>query len=86
MNTVAQDAGSITLATRHFSKFFISAIDLNLLDQDIDSGYQPGVDDWQFVNNGSFIEKGGHCAGQSVSSSGITSLGRTVRMYISTDL
>jgi hypothetical protein len=66
MNTVAQDAGSITLATRHFCSFFMSAVDKTLLTKDIDSGFLPGEDDWQFTNRGSYLEQGGHCAGQSV--------------------
>ncbi len=66
MNTVAQDAASITIATRHFCSFFISAVDKETLKKDIDSGFRPGIDDWQFNNYGSYIASGGHCAGQSV--------------------
>lgn len=33
----------------------------------IDTGFKPGVDDWEFVNAGSYISPGGHCAGQSIS-------------------
>jgi len=66
----AQDDGSITIVTRHFSNLIVSIIDmakLNLdIDKDIDSGFRPGVDDWQFVNRGSYIERSGHCAGQSL--------------------
>lgn len=32
----------------------------------ISSGFTPGVDDWEFVNYGSYIAPGGHCAGQSL--------------------
>ncbi|HPR30962.1 MAG TPA: PKD domain-containing protein [Prolixibacteraceae bacterium] len=32
----------------------------------ISSGFTPGVDDWEFINYGSYLEPGGHCAGQSV--------------------
>ncbi len=32
----------------------------------IASGFLPGVDDWEFVNYGSYIATGGHCAGQSM--------------------
>lgn len=32
----------------------------------IDTGFRPGVDDWEFVNRGSYIAPGGHCAGQSM--------------------
>ncbi len=34
----------------------------------IETGYQPGVDDWEFTNYGSYIAPGGHCAGQSITS------------------
>lgn len=32
----------------------------------INTGFTPGIDDWEFVNHGSYIAAGGHCAGQSV--------------------
>jgi len=63
---VAQDADSITLGTRHFSSFVVSMISKAALKEDIDTGFKPGVDDWQFTNYGSYIAQGGHCAGQSV--------------------
>ena len=67
MPLVASDANSITVATRHFSSFFISMIEKALLKKDIDSGFCPGIDDWQFTNYGSYIAPGGHCEGQSLS-------------------
>jgi len=66
MNLLASDASSITVGARHFSDFIISMIPLVKLKKDIDSGFRPGIDDWQFVNRGSYIEPGGHCAGQSL--------------------
>jgi hypothetical protein len=33
----------------------------------ISSGFTPGIDDWEFVNHGSYIAPGGHCAGQTIS-------------------
>jgi len=57
----------VTLATRHFSSFFLSMVDLALLETDIDSGFRPGIDDWQFTNYGSYIASDGHCAGQALS-------------------
>ena len=33
---------------------------------EIATGFKPGVDDWEFVNRGSYIARGGHCAGQSI--------------------
>ena len=65
MPLVGRDADSITVATRHFSNFFISTIEDALLKKDIDSGFRPGIDDWQFDNNGSYIAPG-HCSGQSI--------------------
>lgn len=31
-----------------------------------ESGFRPGVDDWEFVNGGSYIATIGHCTGQSI--------------------
>jgi hypothetical protein len=56
---------SITLATRHFSEFFVSAISEMLLAGKIDTKFRPEYDDWQFPNYGSYIEPGGHCAGMT---------------------
>lgn len=67
MPLVDADASSVTVATQHFSSFFISAVDAAILSANIDSGFRPGTDDWQFVNNGSALEPKGHCAGQSLS-------------------
>lgn len=58
---------SITVATEHFSDVAVSKIKQSELEGiDVDTGFEPGYDDWQFVNYGSFIEPGGHCAGQSI--------------------
>jgi hypothetical protein len=67
MPLTAESATSITVATRHFSSFVISIIDKFKLKKDIDTSFRPGIDDWQFINYGSFIAPEGHCAGQSVS-------------------
>jgi hypothetical protein len=32
----------------------------------ISSGFTPGVDDWEFPNEGSYIQSMGHCSGQSM--------------------
>lgn len=65
---VDADTDSITVATSHFSSFFVSMVKKALLTKDIDSGFRPGIDDWQFTNYGSFIARDGHCEGQSISS------------------
>ncbi|MBN1317338.1 MAG: zinc ribbon domain-containing protein [Anaerolineales bacterium] len=60
-------SGRATVATSHFSDMLFSKIPLSeLANTDVDTGFNPGVDDWQFVNEGSIIAKGGHCAGQSL--------------------
>jgi alpha-tubulin suppressor-like RCC1 family protein len=33
----------------------------------IDTGFRPGIDDWEFANAGSALEPDGHCIGQSLS-------------------
>jgi hypothetical protein len=65
--TDGQDSKSITIATRHFSNILVSMISLSSLNgiTKVDSGFRPGVDDWEFVNGGSYIAPGGYCAGQS---------------------
>lgn len=32
----------------------------------IASGFKPGIDDWEFINYGSYMAPGGHCAGQNM--------------------
>ena len=47
----------------------ISSIRETILDGQptLSSGFTPGVDDWEFINSGSYIAPGGHCAGQAIS-------------------
>lgn len=44
------------------------AIDLGVLalKSELNTGFKPGTDDWEFTNYGSYLEPGGHCAGQSL--------------------
>ena len=66
---LSRDTGSLTVATKHFSKIIVSSIardTLFKLTGEVNSGFKPGVDDWQFTNYGSYIAQGGHCAGQSM--------------------
>lgn len=51
-----------------YMNIVVSAIKTSVLaDQGlISSGFRPGVDDWEFVNRGSYVSPGGHCAGQSM--------------------
>lgn len=66
---VGSGDGFITVATRHFSDLVASSISFNELrgKLDIDTGFRPGYDDWQFTNYGSLVAPRGHCAGQAVS-------------------
>jgi hypothetical protein len=66
MPLLAEDGTSVTIATQHFSGFFLSMVKLALLSPKIDSGFRPGKDDWQFENDGSYITPGGNCAGQTL--------------------
>ncbi|MGQ9684294.1 MAG: hypothetical protein ACUVX9_17320, partial [Anaerolineae bacterium] len=57
----------ISIVTSHFSGIVVSRIKINMLGEiTVDTGFMPGVDDWQFVNRGSVITPPGHCSGQSV--------------------
>jgi hypothetical protein len=66
MPLLAEDGTSVTVATEHFSSFFVSLVERALLPETIDSGFRPGKDDWQFPNYGSYITPGGNCAGQTL--------------------
>ncbi|NLT17674.1 MAG: zinc ribbon domain-containing protein [Clostridiales bacterium] len=60
--------GYVTLGVRHFSELGVGAVsetDAAAVDS-YDTGFKPGVDDFHMENNGSYIEPGGHCAGQSL--------------------
>lgn len=67
---IDENKNSVTIVTRHFSHIVISSIAINyllyLMRDEIDSGFKPEIDDWQFTNYGSYISPGGHCAGQSI--------------------
>ncbi len=71
---VEADATSVTFATRHFSTTLILQW-LGVTTVTVpttDTGFRPGVDDWQFANYGSVARlgsttaRGGHCVGQSL--------------------
>jgi hypothetical protein len=58
----------ITFVTSHFSDLVITKIPWYVLENiSTDTGFAPGVDDWQFQNHGSYLAPGGHCAGQAIS-------------------
>lgn len=56
---------SITLLTSHFSEIVVSKVKTDRIMDDIDTGFNPGMDDIQSKNIGSYIESDGHCAGQT---------------------
>jgi hypothetical protein len=63
---VSENDDSITIATRNFTNMIVSSIERYRLTDLAESGFRPGFDDWQFPNYGSYLEPGGHCAGQSL--------------------
>jgi len=63
-------SGSTTQGLANSTDFLtlvVSAIPRNQLGGDIQTGFTPGTDDWEFPNYGSTVESGGQCAGQSMS-------------------
>ena len=65
---VSETSDSITVATKHFSGIVAAKTDISAFaNVSVETGFAPGYDDWQFVNYGSFVAPGGHCAGQSIS-------------------
>ncbi len=68
MPLIRQEADTVTVATRHFSSFVVSAIPEETLkvQMPITSEYLPGRDDFKFANHGSWLAPSGHCAGQSI--------------------
>jgi len=61
--------GNHVLDATSFGNLIIASIEESRLAQSniISTGFKPGVDDWEFINYGSFLAPGGHCAGQSMS-------------------
>ncbi|MBS1538410.1 MAG: hypothetical protein JST20_11760 [Bacteroidetes bacterium] len=48
-----------------FTQLIVSSVDTNELMKDHFTPFKPGVDDWQFINWGSYISPDGNCAGQA---------------------
>ena len=57
----------VTVMSRHFCEFLLLKIPIAELPDEVDTGFRPGVDDWEFRNLGSYIAPRGHCAGQALS-------------------
>ncbi|MBI5646648.1 MAG: hypothetical protein HY962_06920 [Ignavibacteriae bacterium] len=51
---------------RNWADVIVAGIATGDLTGKISSGFSPGVDDWEFINWGSYIAPGGHCTGQSL--------------------
>jgi hypothetical protein len=62
---VEQTGTTATVAAQHFSEVFVAVADWSKVPATVDSGFRPGIDDWQFPNYGSYIAPTGHCEGQS---------------------
>jgi hypothetical protein len=64
------DAGGdgVIVATRHFSSFFVGAIERALLPEEVGTGYRVQEDNWQFVNRGTYAKPNGICTGMSLTS------------------
>jgi len=56
----------LTVATKHFSNMAVSSAAKKVFEGEISSGFEQGVDNWQFTNWGSYVAAGGQCAGQSI--------------------
>lgn len=63
---IAAEATSITIATRHFSSLFVSAIKKTHLPDNLETGFKPERDGWSFVNYGTAYNPGGICGGMSL--------------------
>ena len=70
MPLVTEDATSITVLTAHFTDISIMQVVKSLTAAalsaiDVDSGFRPSADDWQFPNSGSYLFSG-NCNAMSV--------------------
>jgi len=61
---------SASVSVNALANMIISSISESALQNApiIKSGYTIGSDDWEFINYGSYLAPGGHCAGQSITS------------------
>ncbi len=62
------DDHSLTIATRHFSNILINRMvwSIFLSDYPIESGFEVGKDNWQFSNDGTYLEPDGLCNGMTI--------------------
>ncbi len=64
---LAEGAGTVVVATRHFSPIVVTAADYADLERaNPTTGFTPGVDTWQIENRGTFEAPDGLCWGMNV--------------------
>lgn len=57
----------ITFATRHFSKIVVAETDKTIVNNNYETEFKPGIDDWQMGNPpGISPNSGGQCSGESI--------------------
>ncbi|MCX5799488.1 MAG: hypothetical protein NTU90_08020, partial [Proteobacteria bacterium] len=56
----------LTVATKHFTEMAAADGEEPNLEDEVDSKFKQGVDNWQYVNWGSYLAPLGHCGGQSL--------------------
>lgn len=62
-----EGAGSLTTRAKIWADIVVSSMEINkLFNETQESGFRPGVDDWEFPNYCSYLAPRGHCAGQSL--------------------
>jgi len=67
MAPVSADDTHIVAQAPHFSDVVGALVVPGKVGATVDSGFRPGIDDWEFTNYGSYVAPGGHCEGQSIS-------------------
>ena len=62
---VGFDSTSITAAANHFSGIVGGEFNDAKAPAAVDSGFRPGIDDWQFSNHAAYVAPGGICEGMA---------------------
>jgi len=67
--TFPEDDNSLTFATTHFSDVAFFYIPISVLDGfNWKTGFEPGSDDWNLMNRGSYLTPDGYCRGMTLTS------------------
>jgi len=62
-----EGTGGLIAREKIWADIIVSSMEIKkLFDETQESGFRPGIDDWEYPNQGSYIEPEGHCAGQSL--------------------